>query len=304
MPVTPSDLCPGTKIDLAPYTNLLIEGDTTTALDDFGSAVCGGGSSPDLVYQVKPLATGLLSITLTPDATFDGFFQVRTVCTGNDSELKCGLENDIPVTENTAVFVIVDGHAGGAKSPSGKFQMRLRLNSCGNGVLEVAGEECDDGNPTDNDTCTNDCKVRCTPDGSKTNDWDTYVHPKSHHCYLQSYGPNSSWKEAYDDCVGWGGTLAALTPGQEISDLSGLVGQTLEDVWIGGTDEQVDGSFTWVTGETWSYPGGSSPWEGGEPNGGKGENCVEIYKNTHLNDEKCSTSQNWMCERPPAGKLP
>lgn len=43
-----------------------------------------------------------------------------------------------------------------------------------------------------------------------------------------------------------------------------------------------------------------SYWNSGEPNGSKGENCVDI-KNFNAenswNDERCSTSLFWICEK-------
>lgn len=307
-PVVPGDACPGTPVMIAVYTEVLIDGDTTDAHDDYGSSVCGGGDAPEIIYEVTPLAKGILTATLEPATGFAGFVQLRAKCSDGTTEKDCGTTAKMDVLANTPVYVFVDGHAndpGGA--PAGAFKLRLSLNGCSNGTIESGSEECDDGNLVEDDTCTAECKVRCTRDGSVATGADLFVHPTTHHCYMQAYDPNRKWDEARNDCVAWGGTLAALTTTEEIADLSGLLAGTGEDIWIGGDDMAMDGSFVWQTGEPWTFTNGQAPWQengigADEPNGGGGENCVEIYKSGKLNDENCSAQQNWMCERPPAGE--
>ncbi len=308
-PLVEGDLCPGKPVPVAVYTEVLVDADTTLAHDDYGSKACGGGDAPEIVYAVTPLSDGILTATLEPSPAFAGFIHLRTTCGDFMSEVAgCGATMKLPVTKDAPVFVFVDGHANDPDgAPAGTYKLRLSLNGCGNGTLEPDNEECDDANLVENDTCTAGCKVRCTGEGSIATNSDTYVHPVTHHCYLQSYDPNSKWADAANDCVAWGGTLAALTTTQEISDLAGLLNNTGEDVWIGGDDTAADGTFVWLTGEPWTYTNGNAPWEShaigaNEPNGGNGENCVEIYKSGRLNDDSCNNQENWMCERPPAGQ--
>ncbi len=178
---------------------------------------------------------------------------------------------------------------------------------CGNGIIDP-GEECDDGNPNDADTCAG-CKVQCTSEGSIATQPYTLVHDVTHHCYLLGLDPNSSWISAMNDCLAWGGYLAALTTQEEIDDMASLLVNTGEDIWIGGNDLAVDGTFVWVDGEDWTYVNGAPPWHmnmigADEPNGATGENCVEMFKSGDLNDEHCDSSQNWLCERDPAGAIP
>lgn len=310
-PLVEGDRCPGKAVSIAVYSEVLIDGDTTSAHDEYGSSVCGGGSAPDLIYAVTPLGKGTLTATLEPAAGYAGFIHLRTACDEVTSEIKgCGATTTVSVEKDAAVFVFVDGHANDPNdAASGAFKLRLSLNGCGNDVIEPSQEECDDGNLVENDTCTAACKVRCTGEGSITTNADVFVHPVTHHCYLQSYDPNSKWQDAANDCVAWGGTLAALSTTQEIADLSGLLNKTGDDIWIGGDDLAVDGTFVWLTGEPWTYTNGDAPWQdhaigSNEPNGGNGENCVEIYKSGRLNDDNCNNQQNWMCERAPAGEIP
>ena len=84
-----------------------------------------------------------------------------------------------------------------------------------------------------------------------------------------------SWHQAKADAVAKGGQLAAITS----SDKSQKLLQKLpaadlsRRLWIGATDENNEGQWEWVTGETWSFtnwwPGepNDSPSEGGEDYG-------------------------------------
>jgi slime mold repeat-containing protein len=40
-----------------------------------------------------------------------------------------------------------------------------KCNGCGDGVIDAAGEECDDGNNLSGDGCSADCKIECKTDG-------------------------------------------------------------------------------------------------------------------------------------------
>jgi len=298
----PGDICPGKADSISVYANLLIDqGDTTLAGDDYGGD-CGGGDAGDIVHAIRALGKGLLTITLEPDATFAAFLQVRKACDDPNSEVDCGGAVTLSVEKDQVVYVIVDGHAQDPNglTATGKYKLHLYLDGCGNGTIEEPQEECDDANSVAADTC-DQCKIRCTAEGSISSNNDLYLHPTTHHCYMQSYDPDSNWQTAANDCAAWGGYLAALATQQEIDDLGGLRGNTIQDIWIGGTDAAADGTFVWINGEDWTYPGGAAPWASNEPNGGAGESCVEIYKNGKLNDAGCGDTQNWLCERSPAG---
>jgi hypothetical protein len=65
--------------------------------------------------------------------------------------------------------------------------------------------------------------------------------------------------------MGGGWHLATLTSSAENDFVASLLSTSLADrshFWLGGTDAAVEGTWTWVTGEAWSY----TNWWGGEPN--------------------------------------
>ncbi|XP_062605322.1 hepatic lectin-like [Saccostrea cucullata] len=65
--------------------------------------------------------------------------------------------------------------------------------------------------------------------------------------------------------------------------------------WMGGTDEESEGTFIWVhSNTTLSY----TNWLQGEPsNGDTGENCVEMLTEGVWNDKNCDSSTYYICEK-------
>ena len=71
-----------------------------------------------------------------------------------------------------------------------------------------------------------------------------------------------SWMDAKADAESRGGHLATITSASEKETISDSIGGINELMWIGATDEDTEGSWKWVTGETWDY----TDWAAGEPN--------------------------------------
>nr|XP_058967734.1 neurogenic locus notch homolog protein 1-like [Pocillopora verrucosa] len=73
-----------------------------------------------------------------------------------------------------------------------------------------------------------------------------------------------------------------------------LFSQSGHNVWVGGNDEAVDGSWVWEDGMAW---GGFTLWDSVEPNGGSSENCLEIQrKNGKWNDISCTLLRYYICK--------
>lgn len=73
-----------------------------------------------------------------------------------------------------------------------------------------------------------------------------------------------SWQEAQADAQSRGGHLATVTSDEEWNLISNSLGFPYDSAfWIGGSDADVEGEWTWVTGETWDY----TRWAPGEPSG-------------------------------------
>ncbi|MDP7491508.1 MAG: C-type lectin domain-containing protein [Candidatus Undinarchaeales archaeon] len=107
------------------------------------------------------------------------------------------------------------------------------------------------------------------------------------HCYKPT--EKLTWAEAKAKCVGWGGYLTTINDDGENNYIKA---QFSGDKWIGLTDEGSEGGWTWVEGVSNAF----AKWKSGEPNGGTGENCVEVYSNGVWNDEKCTDKHEGICE--------
>ncbi|CAC5421969.1 unnamed protein product [Mytilus coruscus] len=120
--------------------------------------------------------------------------------------------------------------------------------------------------------------------------------PFSGHCYWFVY-KKVTWNIAKNECQQKGGYLAKVESGAENS---WLISALKAEVWIGLNDIQKEGQWKWVSDDTgistsyWQYP---------EPNGGRGENCVNFCKKIcgqkayGWNDLPCDYPIGYVCEK-------
>jgi cysteine-rich repeat protein len=271
------DVCPGTAVTLAPST--LVLNDTLAVRADDLTPGCAGPGFADVIYAVTPTASGTL--TATAKGAFDKSVSIRASCPGGPTaELRCDQGNgDQTVTlwvhAGVTYYVVVDG------DPLA-FTLELSLTACGD-MVKQGLEECD---PPDGTTC-----IGCFLCAAS----DEHFDPVSKHCYR--VGSNKNWTAARADCIAWGGDLVGIGSPAEYDFVTALGFGS--DVWTGGNDLAAECSFGWVDGERW-WPA----FDAGEPNNSGGdEHCVELdpQATPMMNDEKCTDSQDYICERAPAG---
>ena len=107
------------------------------------------------------------------------------------------------------------------------------------------------------------------------------------HSYYRSTG-SAFWTTARTNCSNMGGHLVTITTSGEQSFLYGL----WPSGWIGLTDEVTEGTWRWVTGETYSYKN----WNNGEPNNSNNEDYVQFVTNGRWNDLNNNSSLPYVLE--------
>ena len=112
------------------------------------------------------------------------------------------------------------------------------------------------------------------------------------HLY-QTFDKNFTWEQAKDYCEKIGGHLATITSEEENNVVKALVeDQNNAFYWLGATDEETEGTWKWITGETWNY----SNWYGNQPDNASGkEHYLQIY--TKAQSEKCNGYWNDLPQR-------
>ncbi|KAM9857659.1 LOW QUALITY PROTEIN: uncharacterized protein ACBR49_001270 [Aulostomus maculatus] len=107
-------------------------------------------------------------------------------------------------------------------------------------------------------------------------------------CYYVSVGKKTGTR-AENSVRNKEGDLAIVTSQEEMAFINGLFGSDKE-LWIGLTDEGVEGQWKW-----WY-------WAKDQPNSysGRNQDCVEFWHQDsgqgEWNDENCNFDQNWICE--------
>jgi cysteine-rich repeat protein len=181
------------------------------------------------------------------------------------------------------------GAGGGAGGQTGP---------CGDGMLDMATEQCDDGNRAPQDGCDTICEVEC-PVG--------WLEPMTHHCYVL-IATATTWQDARTGCMALapGYDLAAVSSQAEHDFLLTKLPAAMSTMWIGANDLSVEGTFEWANGEPWGFV----VWEAMEPNDAlMAEDCVTL-RNVLMggymwNDLSCiETPPSFLCELTPAGTNP
>ncbi len=109
-------------------------------------------------------------------------------------------------------------------------------------------------------------------------------------------GP-ATWEAAQKTCLRDGGELAMLDTEAENSALFASIGAKIivTDLWIGLSDEAVEGQFRWISGDPLEVP----LWRAGEPNDIGNEDCATwAASDGRWNDLSCATPQASLCEKP------
>lgn len=100
------------------------------------------------------------------------------------------------------------------------------------------------------------------------------VYPENNHAY-QRIDIGKTWRDAREHCETQGGYLVTLTSQGENNFVYDQVGLEQADIWLGGTDRDIEGEWVWITGEVWDYENWFSP---SEPNNGEsGEDYLSFH---------------------------
>ena len=123
-------------------------------------------------------------------------------------------------------------------------------------------------------------------DGDGISDGDEV---KGYHTYSQING-SLSWTAAKADAESRGGYLATITSAEEANRVMAVVSQPA--LWLGGSDSASEGSWAWVTGETWSF----SSWNTGQPDNSNNEDYLELKSTGDWNDLPNSALNGYVLE--------
>ena len=115
--------------------------------------------------------------------------------------------------------------------------------------------------------------------GATLNGHYYYVHPQP-----------LNWFQARDACAQAGGHLITIASAEENALANSLINYS--EHWVGMTDEFVEGSWAWITGEPVTF----TNWSPQEPNNQFGEDYLEMYVNGKWNDLNGSQSFPFILE--------
>ncbi|XP_077574552.1 uncharacterized protein LOC144197789 [Stigmatopora nigra] len=115
-------------------------------------------------------------------------------------------------------------------------------------------------------------------------------------CYFKS-SSKKTWYLSRDYCKGKGAHLVIINSREEMKFVNNLSSSNGE-IWLGLTDEGVEGQWKWVDGTPMTL----QFWADGQPNSYSGnQDCGEYwYRSSGVsewNDEKCSAQRYWVCEK-------
>ncbi|CAC5385071.1 unnamed protein product [Mytilus coruscus] len=122
-------------------------------------------------------------------------------------------------------------------------------------------------------------------------DWDRF----RDHCYFVSK-QKKTWFEAERYCRSEGSFLVNIKDDTENNwVMSKLKEAKISNAWLGATDCDSD-KWIWVSDFA---PVKFFKWYSNEPNGGTGENCLEMYSNLGgvWNDKPCKYTLDFVCKR-------
>jgi len=105
---------------------------------------------------------------------------------------------------------------------------------------------------------------------------ETRVNPSNGHVYQvisQADESGMTWADAEAEAVSRAGHLVTINDAAENAWVLARFGSWRNELWIGYTDQAVEGTFEWISGQ----PGGYENWAGGEPSNSGDEDYVHMW---------------------------
>lgn len=125
-------------------------------------------------------------------------------------------------------------------------------------------------------------------------DWDTFMNSE----YLLNYTV-VTWSVAQANCMIKGGKLAEIESPEENNYIMSLVMKLTENVWLGGTDQDKEGSWVWQsTKKPFSYSAWARDYN--EPDNARNDqDCLCVYRpyGLYWSDSHCWKLFQYICER-------
>ena len=102
--------------------------------------------------------------------------------------------------------------------------------------------------------------------------------------------------QAAADSVSKGGHLAVFSSNDERTAALTALGARSANFWLGASDRGVEGTWRWITGESFTYVNATSPWSGTEPNDSNNEDGLELLSTGLFNDGTESGTKGYVLE--------
>jgi hypothetical protein len=121
---------------------------------------------------------------------------------------------------------------------------------------------------------------------------DEFTDPDATICYRLD-DRSGSWSDARDLCQAWGGDLAKV---ETVAENTALGEHCDQDVWLGASDVDEEGSFRWIDGSGVDAQGAWAPTQPDDYD--DREDCLELRAmDDRWNDVPCMGPKVALCER-------
>lgn len=108
--------------------------------------------------------------------------------------------------------------------------------------------------------------------------------------YYKAYNQRLAWHTAKTYCEELGGHLVTITSEEENNFVYEMVRKNGISYWLGGTDEEQEGVWKWVTGEEWSFD--NSDFDNRSNNQ---DYLVMNYLNSNVWDDQSDIGNSFLC---------
>ena len=111
-------------------------------------------------------------------------------------------------------------------------------------------------------------------------------------CFLWS-DKKSNWNDAEEFCKKNGGHLASVTSEAVDEYIAGEKEKRgLQNLWIGGSDKEKQGVWTWTDGSPWNF----TNWYTGQPNSRGVQDCLRYINDMkEWDDAICNRMSPFLC---------